>query len=122
MLAPGAGPQWGGLLENKVAFVQPEGWQDWFPLDFRNVVKPAEEMLALVPPAKQKLGKGTLLDPENVSVQKRSDKTFAFQLMGASDFGADINGDRYFPVPGSGIHNEYPRDGQQRITAVGHGN
>jgi len=118
----GEGPQWGGMFDNRVAFVQPDGWQDWFPLDFRNVVKSADEMLKLVPPAKQKLGKGTLLDPENVSVQKRGDQTYAFQLMGAPNFGADIHGDRYFPVPGSGIHNEFPKDGQTRITAVGHGN
>jgi len=114
-------PEWGDLFKNNVAFVQPDGWQDWFPLDFRNVVKPASELLAQVPVVKQKLGHGSLLDPENVSVQGKNDGSFPFLNMQSETFGKEINADRYFPVGGSGIHNEFPENGT-RITAVGHGN
>lgn len=117
------GPAWGDLFQNRVAFVKPDGWNDWFPLDFRNVVRSVNELLAQVPGTKQNLGKGNLLDPEKVSVQGKNDGSFPFQKMGDDSFGQDINGDRYFPVPGNGIHAQFPvGNGQMQTTAVGQGN
>jgi hypothetical protein len=121
--SPSETPEWGNLFQNNVAFIQPDGWKDWFPIDFRDVVRPASELLAQIPIAKRQLGKGTLLDPENVSVQGKEDKSaFPFLGMQNENFGKDINADRYFPVPGLGIHNEFIQDSKSVITAVGHGN
>ena len=50
------GPQWGDLFGNRVSFVQVPGSQDWFPIDFRNVVKTADEMLSQIPLDKRNLG------------------------------------------------------------------
>jgi len=51
-------PSWGDLFTNQVAFVKPDGWHDWFVLDFRNVAMPATELLAQIPAEKRKLGNG----------------------------------------------------------------
>ena len=123
VLNRGEGPAWGDLFESHVAFVQVEGFKDWFPVDFRDVVRDANEMLSQILPEAQNLARGNLLDPENVSARDRNADYFPFLGMADPNFGQDIHGDRYFPVPGSGIHNEFPNgNGENRITAVGHGN
>lgn len=69
------------------------------------------------------LGKGTLLDSENVNARDKSADHFPFLGMADPNFGQNIQADRDFPVPGSGIYNRYPRaNGENRITSVGHGN
>ena len=113
---------WGDLFSNRVAFVQIDGWQDSFPIDFRDVVKSESEMLSAVPEPKRKFGKGDLLDPLKVSVRNMAGDEFPFLAMKSPSFGKEVNGDRYFPVPGNGIHAEYPERGGKRITAVGQGN
>ena len=122
--AKNGAPVWGTLYQNHVAFVRPKSWTDWFPVDFRDVVKSNSELLAELPESWQKLGRGTMLDPENASVQGSKDDSVPFDnaQMESANFGSDINGERFFPVPGSGIHNEFILDGQTVTTAVGHGN
>lgn len=122
-LKQGEGPAWDDVFESHVAFVQLENFKDWFPIDFRDVVKDADDMLSPVPPELRNLGKGTLLDSENVNARDKSADHFPSLGMADPNFGQDIQADRDFPVPGSRIHNEYPRaNGENRITSVGHGN
>jgi hypothetical protein len=115
-------PKWGDLFGNRVAFVRPVGWNDWFPIDFRDVVRPASELLEQVPADKRALGKGTLLDPEGVSVQGKDGDAIPFFGMKSESFGAVLKGERYFPVPSNdepkGIHNVFSNG---RATAVGRG-
>jgi hypothetical protein len=130
-------PLWGSMLQNQVAFVQVGSDAQWFPLDFRDVVIANSELLAQIPAAKQKLGRGTLLDPEKVSVQNAPNNSgFPFQRMEDFAFGTDLigavtngpnheHGGRYFPVQsgdGLGIHNKFFKTGQNQTTAVGGGN
>jgi hypothetical protein len=115
-------PEWGDLFANRVAFVRPVGWKDWFPVDFRDVTRGADELLNQVPVEKRKLGKGTLLDPESITSQGRDNDSYPFLAMGNESFGKEINGDRYFPVDGPGIHNQFPSGNAITTTAVGHGN
>jgi hypothetical protein len=115
-------PIWGSMFQNNVAFVRLGGWNDWFPVDFRNVVIPNQQLLNQVPPSLRVLGKGSLLDPERVSVQGQATSAFPFQKMGDPLFGSDIEATKYFPVQPPGIHNSYyTDDGKVITTAVNNG-
>ena len=112
-------PQWGDLFQNHVAFVQGLGWTDWFPIDFRDVVRTKEQLLAVVSEARRNLGPGTLLDPEKISVQGQTGTDTPFDKMGSPAFASELQSTKYFPI---GIHNTYSLQGVgDVITAVGNG-
>jgi hypothetical protein len=115
------GLKWGDLYKNQIAYIRPKGWKDFFPVDFRDVAVPNKELLNQMPLDKQKLGIGTLLDPENVSVQGQNTSEFPFQKMGDPNFGkARLNAEKYFPVVG--IHNFFFTENGSKIqTAVNDG-
>jgi hypothetical protein len=108
--------EWGDLYQNHVAYFQPPGLSEVFPVDFRDVVVSAPDLLAKVSPDKQSLGKGNLLDPEQVSVQLLGvTNAIPFDLLTKNNFAQDLNASHYTPV--IGIHNDF----LGQATAVGNG-
>jgi hypothetical protein len=115
-------PAWGTMFQNQVAFVRPTGWKDWFPIDFRNVVLSNSQLLDTVPAEKRRYARGTLLDPERVSVQGLNTVEFPFQKIGAPGFAQDVVAQRYIPINPPGIHDKFYQDNGALIpTAVGNG-
>jgi len=115
-----ASMEWGDLYQNHVAYFQPPGFAEVFPIDFRGVVVSAPDLLAKVllksSDDKQSLGKGNLLDPEQVSVQSLGvTQEIPFDLLTKKKFAQDLNASHYTPVVG--IHNDF----LGQATAVGNG-
>ena len=119
--ADGSSITWGDLFQNRVAYFQAPGKTDVFPIDFRNVVTSNSDLLSQVVPAKRNLGTGTLLDPENASVQSQDQSSvIPFDILTKKNFATDLKASHYTPVVG--IHNAFHTpDGVEHITAVGNG-
>jgi hypothetical protein len=118
---------WGDLGGSRAVFVRPNGWNDWFPIDFRHPVVNTAELASAAKGLTASKNR-PLLDPEKIGVTNASSSSFA-RLMERSSkrsFGPGINPNSdpqldQQPYEPQDIHGRLPVGPQVLTTAVGKG-
>jgi hypothetical protein len=100
-----------------VMFVQPEGWNDWWPIHFSFPSNSVDSLVESVPASMRRFADGrTIVDPENVSeFASRASSESTFERLTNHDFGPGYN---QTPFVAEDVHGQYP-NGHEHTTAVG---